>query len=278
MNAGFRCTDDDLQWAGMTCSDEEPCPVYLELLHIAAPGHTGQAIFVTGDIHSAATTLYSILLASGDGGATWSEPLARIRGGGLDQIQFFDPDTGWISGQNLQPLPRDAFLLLSTDGGRSWRKRPVLEEGSSGSISAFWFDSRKHGALLMDLGQGETNRYQLYESPTGGESWMIRETSSQPVKIAAMPRITDGAWRIRADAATKSFRIEKRDGENWSAVSSFLLRVADCKPEARADRPPPSESAEPAKPVTDDFVRELQLGTPAGDTSKKRKSKPRSIP
>ncbi|MDQ6707771.1 MAG: hypothetical protein M3Z85_17560 [Acidobacteriota bacterium] len=275
MNVGFRCTDDDLQWAGMTCSDDEPCPMYLELLHIAA---VGQKIFVTGDVHSDANTLYSILVASGDGGATWNEPFARIRGGGLDQIQFFDSETGWISGQSLQPLPSDPFLLLSTDGGRNWRKRHILDEGSPGSISAFWFDSRKNGALLVDRGQSETNRYQLYESPTGGESWMIRETSPEPIKIAAMPRVIDEAWRIRADASTKSFRIEKRGGTNWNTVASFLFRVADCKPEPRAERSPPSDSMDQPKPATDDFVRELRLGGPPADAPKKLRSKPSAIP
>lgn len=275
IKAVFRCTDDDLQWAGMTCSDEEPCPIYLELLHIAA---AGEKIFVTGDIHSASTTLYSVLLASGDAGTTWSEPFARIRGSGLDQIQFFDSETGWISGQNLQPLPRDPFLLLSTDGGKTWRKKAVLDEGSPGSISGFWFDSRKNGALLMDLGQSETNRYRLYESPNGGESWTIRETSSQPIKISAMPRVTDETWRIRADAAIKAFRIEKRGEANWNAVSSFLPRIAACKPEPREERTPPPETAEPPKPATDDFVRELKLGGAPADAPKKRKSKPRETP
>jgi len=27
----FRCTEDDIQWAGLSCSANEPCPVYLEL-------------------------------------------------------------------------------------------------------------------------------------------------------------------------------------------------------------------------------------------------------
>ena len=25
----FRCTEDDVQWAGLSCSEDEPCPVYL---------------------------------------------------------------------------------------------------------------------------------------------------------------------------------------------------------------------------------------------------------
>ena len=50
-----------MEWAGMSCSDEEPCPVYLEL---AAVESVGNRIFLAGNIHSNAVTLYSLLLAS----------------------------------------------------------------------------------------------------------------------------------------------------------------------------------------------------------------------
>ncbi|MDQ6664313.1 MAG: hypothetical protein M3Z23_07955, partial [Acidobacteriota bacterium] len=79
-------------------------------------------------------------------------------------------------------------------------------------------------------------------------------------------------------ASTKAFRIEKRNGANWNTVASFLFRVADCKPEPRVERPPPSESNGQSTPAPDDFVRELKLGGAPADAPKKRKSKPRAIP
>ncbi len=263
----FHCTDDDMQWAGMTCSDEEPCPVYLELAHAAG---VGQKVFLTGDIHSQSNTLYSILIASEDGGASWSEPYTRIRGAELDGIQFLDFEKGWISGQMLQPLPGDAFLLLTTDGGKTWRRRAVLEEGSPGSIVAFRFDSRKSGSLIMDRGQSGGNRYQLYESETGGESWTIRETSAQQLKLRGIEDTP--AWRIRADAVSKAFRIEKREGETWRNVAGFALKVGECKPEARTETPPPADVA-PVAPKTDDFVQELRLGGAPANAPKKKKPK-----
>ncbi len=278
MHVGFRCTDEDLQWAGLTCSEEEPCPIYLELSHIAA---VGQKIFVTGNIHSATNTLYSLFLASDDGGASWREAVPRIRGGEFDRIQFFDFESGWVSGQMLQPLPGDAFLLLTTDGGKTWRRRPVLEEDSPGSLLAFWFDSRKSGAMVMDRGQSAGNRYQLYESTNGGESWMIRQTSSDPIKIRSAPPVDDGGgWRIRADAGSKSFRVEKRDGERWKSVAGFLLRLADCKPEPRPEAPPPtttssdaaSSGVEGARPGVEN-IPEFRIGGPPAGAPKKRKPK-----
>ena len=73
----FQCTDDDMQWAGMSCSEEQPCPIYLEL---SAMDTVGNRIIVLGNIHTESTTLYSVVVASEDGGATWHEPYERMRG------------------------------------------------------------------------------------------------------------------------------------------------------------------------------------------------------
>ena len=81
-------------------------------------------------------TLYSILLATEDAGNTWIEPHPRIRASGLDQIQFIDFQNGWISGANLQSAPRDPFLLITTDGGKTWRQRPIFDESRVASSSA----------------------------------------------------------------------------------------------------------------------------------------------
>src|ERR1700722_6626614 len=45
----FQCTAEDVRWAGMTCSEDEPCPIYLELS--AAEG-MGDHLFAAGNIHS----------------------------------------------------------------------------------------------------------------------------------------------------------------------------------------------------------------------------------
>src|ERR1041385_3730287 len=53
----FQCTAEDIQAAGFSCSEEAPCPVYLEL---SAATSTGNHYFVVGNIHSDAVTLYSV--------------------------------------------------------------------------------------------------------------------------------------------------------------------------------------------------------------------------
>src|ERR1035438_6961969 len=66
----FRCTEEDIRSAGLTCSEQDPCPVYLEL---AAVESTGIRIFAAGNIHTANATLYTILLGTEDNGQTWRE-------------------------------------------------------------------------------------------------------------------------------------------------------------------------------------------------------------
>jgi hypothetical protein len=60
----FQCTEEDVQSAGLACSEDDPCPIYLELAAIAG---TGSRLIIGGNIHAAAVTLFSALLASEDG-------------------------------------------------------------------------------------------------------------------------------------------------------------------------------------------------------------------
>ena len=243
----FQCTEDDIQAAGLSCTNEEPCPVYLEL---SAMEPVGSQIFVAGNIHSASATLYSILLASSDNGKTWREAFERIRGATLDRILFADFERGWVTGETVQPLPRDPFLLITTSGGKSWRRQPVFDDGRAGSIQQIWFDSRSTGTLTFDRGQSEDGpRYEQYETATGGDNWMLREASEQPVKIKRMPAAPANTdWRLRADAASKSNRIEKQQGGKWSTVAAFSVALESCRPAAPKEPEPPPEVTEQAQP------------------------------
>src|SRR5262245_37787792 len=100
----FQCTNDDIRLAGLTCSEDDPCPVYLEL---SAAESTGIRLFAAGDIHTASATLFSILLGSDDNGHTWREAHERLRASSLDRIEFADPENGWVSGLSISPLPQD---------------------------------------------------------------------------------------------------------------------------------------------------------------------------
>lgn len=230
MMVPFACSGEDIQWGGLTCSDEEPCPMFLEL---TATEQTGNRILAAGNIHTASVTLYGILLASDDGGHTWTEAHERIRGVGLDHIQFFDPEIGWILGQELFPIPQNPFLLVTSDGGKTWRQRIIFDENAEnrfGAIQQFGLAGKKDGSLVIDRGRGSPeDRYVLFESPDGGDTWAIKQESGKPLtlKNVAVPH---NEWRIRTDGASKSFHVEHRQGTRWVSVGAFSVKLDACKP------------------------------------------------
>ncbi len=237
MRVAYACLEEDLQWAGMACTEDDPCPVYLELSAIAA---TGREILLAGNLHSTSATLSSILVQSGDAGATWKETAARIRGSALEQVQIYDPQHAWAAGETQYPLPRDPFFLLTTDGGASWRHSTVGEEGGAGSIQSFRFDSARHGEATVDAGKASRGgRYLSFESETGGDSWTALGAGDRLPKLPPAPENPD--WRIQPGKDGKSWRIEQQMGGRWSPVASFLIEVANC----RLDAGPLKEPVEP---------------------------------
>jgi hypothetical protein len=234
MRLPFRCTGEDIRWAGLSCSEEDPCPIFLEL---SAAAHWGDRTVVSGNIHGESATLYSVLLATENGGQTWSEAHPRIRGAAIDRIQSLDSGFGWIGGEEQFPLPQNPFLLLTEDGGKTWTERAVLRESTEspfGAVLQFFFSSKSTGSLILDRGQGSgQERYALFQSENGGQSWTARQQSAKPLRL---PQTTPAAgWRVRADAASQSYHIEHLQGELWNSIAAFAVNLDACKP-------PPAET------------------------------------
>jgi photosystem II stability/assembly factor-like uncharacterized protein len=218
------CSPEDADALGLTCSEEEPCPVFLELQSVEA---SGPSVYVTGNLHTVNVTVAGVLLQSDDGGKTWTEPAKRLRSAALEQIQFVDFQHGWAAGVMLEPLPKDPFLLLTTDGGKTWRKTPLFEETDFGSIQQFWFESPNSGSLVLDRSQGGAKRYELYESQTGGASWEMRQKSERQIALPKIKPPDSGNWRIRADG--ESYRVERRTVQGWDLAARFATHAGDCK-------------------------------------------------
>jgi photosystem II stability/assembly factor-like uncharacterized protein len=225
----YSCSADDIQWAGLSCAEDEPCAVFLELSAVDA---VGTRILVTGNLHSESVTLYSVLLASEDGGRTWTEIHQRIRGAVLDHIQFLDANLGWISGEEMYPLPQNPFLLLTTDAGKTWTRRPVFNDAAEerfGSVQQFVFTDKDRGSLVVDRGRsGGGSRYVRFESRTGGASWNLVEESSRPprMSVTAPP---PAQWRLRADASARAYQVEHLESGRWSSIAAFAVKLPSCK-------------------------------------------------
>ncbi len=225
MAVPFGCAEEELTAAGMACSDSDPCPIYLELSSVSG---IGKKVSLTGNLHGASTTLFSVLLSSEDDGATWKEPVKRIPGSALEQIQWLDPLRAWAAGEEQVPLARDPFFLMTRDAGASWRRVPLSEDGGPGSVQRFWFDTPDHGELIVDSG-----KYLLYETHTGADSWSLQS------KTAQMPRLRRAAddlnYRISTDNRSHAYIVERRSGETWVRIASFLVQVANCGARPAAD-------------------------------------------
>jgi photosystem II stability/assembly factor-like uncharacterized protein len=243
MRLPFECGAEELHSFGLICPSEQPCQVYLELAGLEV---VGANIVAAGNLHAENATLFSVLLQSGDGGKTWREPYERLRGMGLEQAQFLDFNHGWVSGESLGAVPRDPFLLLTQDGGKTWTNQPVFSESRAGLIDRFHFDSESHGTLWIDRSQsgGTATRYETYETGNGGRSWTLRESGPKPRRTVPRPT-TPADWRVRADARSGAYRIEHRAGAGWETVASFLVQVGQC---SEPDTPLPEPAPEPQKP------------------------------
>lgn len=234
------CTLETIQKLDLNCSPDDPCPVYLELTDVES---VGTRIVAAGNVHTTSETVESVLLVSDDGGKTWVDGHPRLPGGSLTEIQFIDFESGWIGGHILHPDARDPFFLITSDGGKTWRRRPVYSESKTGLIEQFRFESKTAGKMTIDRGQAGENglRYELWESLTGGDSWNIRQVDAKPILFPAAEAPAK-PLRIRADAPSKTLRIERQDEKQWRPVASFVIALGECKPEPpEVKEPPPPE-------------------------------------
>lgn len=222
MRVAFQCTEEDTREAGLGCTEANPCPVYLEL---SSAESVLNRVFVAGNLHTADATLYSILLASEDGGKTWTEPQPRLRFTAFEQIQFIDFETGWVAGANVQGVPRDPFFLVTGDGGKTWRQRPVFDESRTGVVERFRFDSKTSGMLWIDT----KLRHELYETMTGGDSWALRQSSKAPIAAGRARPPVEAATRIRTDAKAKAYFVEKQQAGKWIPLAAFLVQAGTCR-------------------------------------------------
>jgi photosystem II stability/assembly factor-like uncharacterized protein len=217
---------------------------------LASVEAVGNRIFAAGNIHSSSTTLASVLLASDDAGKTWREPYERVRLAGLDRIQFIDFENGWAGGEVQHPLPRDPFLLATTDGGKTWQARPIFAEPQFGSILQFWFSSRTNGGLVIDRGRtSESGRYELYETPNAGETWMLRQTKRA---VSDEARGRDRECGLAAARGCRQQVVPHRAarGGGWRGIAAFSVSIGVCKPPEAPVPPVPPTDAVPTAPQT----------------------------
>jgi hypothetical protein len=234
----LECREDHLLRAGLVCNDVTPCILILELVAI---GSLGDRVFIMGNVHSSAGTVSSVLLASDDGGTTWTEPTDRISGGSLEIFRSVGSERGWIGGQQWEadssPIP---FLLATRNGGGRWSRRDVWErDDRNGIVLEFDFDTETHGFLVIERTNTDVDPFELYETMTAASSWSIRELASDEPEIPFDAMEVPDRRRLRGDASNGVYWVEERLGEDWKPLAAFASHVGTCNNMERASGKPP---------------------------------------
>lgn len=93
---------------------------------------------------------------------------------------------------------------------------------------------------------------------------MLREVSSRQMKLKKT-KVPLTELRLRADAATKAYRVEQLKGARWALLSSFLIPLPDCKIGFQELKPPP----EPETPEAPDVAKPASPKAPPSLKKKK---------
>ena len=226
------CDVDRLEYAGIRCSADRPCELFLELVSVASQGPW---IVLAGEVHTADATYESVVLTSQDGGVTWTESADRIAAGGIESISMVDAQTAFVAGQQGDTATGELpFLLVTDDGGESWETRMVETGGEKveGLVVAFPADGASHGYLILEQLAATGDPYRLYETYNGGRSWSIRQISAEKPQIPG-PRLALSTedWSVRPDSASGEFVVAKRSSAALSGSADqgrFAGAVGSC--------------------------------------------------
>ena len=118
----------------------------------------------------------SLLLATGDGGATWIRRAMAPAG----PIRFVTLQDGWIAGGE-----NSHELYTTADGGNTWREislQAAAEGGPSvcGVDGLPAFTDAKHGSILGHCRVGELVEEALFATDDGGKSWRVLKSFPLP--------------------------------------------------------------------------------------------------
>jgi photosystem II stability/assembly factor-like uncharacterized protein len=135
---------------------------------------------------------------------------------------FADAMTGWISGQVYQSLLKDPYFLVTRDGGKTWRRRPIYSESTVATIEDFKFEGPREGTVITAAG----GRRQRWVTHNGGDVWQITETLDR--KPAALGGVVESAYKVRTDARLKAQVVERKEGTRATTVAAFAVEAARC--------------------------------------------------
>jgi photosystem II stability/assembly factor-like uncharacterized protein len=128
-----------------------------------------------------------VILATADGGATWS---AQPTGSGLLGVSFPDAVHGWAVGGGSHyggsgpVVGSPAVILHTADGGLTWQSQPA---GTSfGSLNGVDFVDADHGCIAGSSGAFPAGHPVLAATSDGGVTW----------NSVTLPQASGSAWAV----------------------------------------------------------------------------------
>ncbi len=194
-----------------------------------------------GDVPSGeSVNVRGMLLATTDGGRTWSE--SKTPEGGpvippaINDLQFVSPTHGWAATGSLENGEEDA-LFHTTDGGRTWARQPAT---GGQFLRAVHFVSATRGfavGMTVDAVTELPGPSKLLETSDGGASWKIALVAERSFFDITFVDANRG-WAVGDRAAVYA---TTDGGATWKQQTKFLATgVANLKrPPKRPGAPTP---------------------------------------
>ena len=171
VHVDYTCTQEDFDSFGLTCSEPQPCAVFFE---ISAVDAFGSRIVVAGDIHTATTTFYGVLLTTEDGGDSWYEP---SRACVPPRSNSFNHRRTRLAQRTTPGTAAEGSILPDHDpkAEKTGAQRPLFGETRFGAIAHFRFESALTRRLIFDDSVGKATHQELYATMNGGENLEMRQ-------------------------------------------------------------------------------------------------------
>ena len=172
-----------------------------------------------------------VILATADGGATWS---AQTTGSGLLGVSFPDAVHGWaVGGGSHSPGMGPAVggppvILHTADGGLTWQTQSA--GASFGSLNSVDFIDANHGWIAGSSGPFPAGRPVLAATSDGGVTWNSVTLPQAPGSAGAVSFVdAQHGWAVTSltSAYPSAIYVTSDGGLTWTSqhlVSGVVLR------------------------------------------------------
>jgi photosystem II stability/assembly factor-like uncharacterized protein len=164
--------------------------------------------WVVGSVSRRDVIAGSLIIHTGDGGASWERQLAPVREE-LIHLDFVSDDKGWVVGGS-------GTILFTRDGGRSWAKQP------SGTEATLYHIDFRNDRVGWAVGERGT----VLRTTDGGETWVSIPVPVRSTLLSVTFVNEDQGWIVgrggvilrSEDGGRTWVRQESRTKENLYAL------------------------------------------------------------